>query len=872
MDKHPHLIFPPPVNGTPPKPPRGGPTIHKPGAAQQYQRFDERFKELNQQFAEFSALKQSTDGLVPERVLVLEVIGSIANFEKAIRNVPGFEFLLSTVGDEVEDEFVYLLDDDGKRIDSTTTLYITMSNRQGLAKLLSIWTEYKESGHIPRGLAKLRDAFLQLHDLRFWNSSDRIKNTGLLDDWYYRLQHDSAEFIPFEAELWFRESPSHRQQVEGRIKKLIQDCGGVFVNRYVFEEIRYHGVLGRIPRQHAQSIIDCLTEDDLIRCDDTMFFRPVGQCSAGVSDDFGEDQPQLNFPEIEDDYLTDDTLPVLALFDGYPFTNHVALKDRLIVDDPDQLESRYFNSGEQRHGTEMASLILHGDMGNETGYQPYTRKVYVRPIMAPSDTFVVSRRRQETIPEDMLPLDLIHRAVKRLFEPEDGFSAAAPSIKVINLSVGDMFRLFDTEMSPWAKMLDWLSYKYNVLFVVSAGNHNKRIVLQGISEDAFKCLSDYDRERLILSALHQDRHSQRMMSPAESINAITVKGYHFDNYSGDIHPNLIDPLVTPYMVSPFSPITLGKNFSVKPELMMPGGRQMYTNRTYSQNQPVELIPRAASSLGPGQKVACVGPHPADITRYHFTTGTSNAAALATRRLGFLYETLTSLKSDATARAALSKAPDAVIMKAMLIHGAQFYPEPKIQLTELFKTEEKTNTFKSDLNQFLGFGVVDEERIHACNDQQATMLYTNELEHEGSHVYQFPLPLCLNATNVNRRVIVTLAWFSPTNPASIKYNGSKLWVSGANKQDLQVPEGDYYHSHTQNGTAFHAVYTGKKVSDLSVGDLLTIQVNCRERAGVTGKSIQYALMVTVDAPGSQLPIYSQVKARVTAMLKAFQEIM
>ena len=187
MDKHPHLIFPPPVNGTPPKPPRGGPTIHKLGAAQQYQRFDERFKELNQQFAEFSALKQSTDGLVPERVLVLEVIGSIANFEKAIRNVPGFEFLLSTVGDEVEDEFVYLLDNDGKRIDSTTTLYITMSNRQGLAKLLSIWTEYKESGHIPRGLAKLRDAFLQLHDLRFWNSSDRIKNTGLLDDWYYRL-------------------------------------------------------------------------------------------------------------------------------------------------------------------------------------------------------------------------------------------------------------------------------------------------------------------------------------------------------------------------------------------------------------------------------------------------------------------------------------------------------------------------------------------------------------------------------------------------------------------------------------------------------------------------------------------------------------
>src|SRR5439155_13279780 len=52
--------------------------------------------------------------------------------------------------------------------------------------------------------------------------------------------------------------------------------------------------------------------------------------------------------------------PIAALFDGVPVQAHRLLDGRLILDDPDDLDALSVVT-ERRHGTEMASLILHGD-------------------------------------------------------------------------------------------------------------------------------------------------------------------------------------------------------------------------------------------------------------------------------------------------------------------------------------------------------------------------------------------------------------------------------------------------------------------------------------------------------------------------------
>lgn len=64
-----------------------------------------------------------------------------------------------------------------------------------------------------------------------------------------------------------------------------------------------------------------------------------------------------------------------------------------------------------------------------------------------------------------------------MFDGDAGSPAAAPTVKVVNLSVGDLLKPFDTELSPWARLLDWLSSKYQVLFVVSAGNVSAQLTL-----------------------------------------------------------------------------------------------------------------------------------------------------------------------------------------------------------------------------------------------------------------------------------------------------------------------------------------------------------------------------------------------------------
>jgi hypothetical protein len=75
-------------------------------------------------------------------------------------------------------------------------------------------------------------------------------------------------------------------------------------------------------------------------------------------------------------------LPVVALLDGVPLSNHEALRGRLIIDDPDEFDSLYRSPQEHMHGTAMASLILHGDLNNPEEGSLF-RPLYVRPVMAP---------------------------------------------------------------------------------------------------------------------------------------------------------------------------------------------------------------------------------------------------------------------------------------------------------------------------------------------------------------------------------------------------------------------------------------------------------------------------------------------------------
>ena len=166
----------------------------------------------------------------------------------------------------------------------------------------------------------------------------------------------------------------------------------------------------------------------------------MGQCTVGPFDSNTETDtlPEAPLPEGPSGD------PLVALLDGMPIARHKRLEHWVKIHDPDGYEGSYL-ARERVHGTSMASLICHGDL--EEGQEPIGRPLYLRPILKPrrfgAGVF------DEMIPDEVLTIDLVHRAVRKLYESENGEPPAAPSVRVINLSVGDSARPFVREMSPW---------------------------------------------------------------------------------------------------------------------------------------------------------------------------------------------------------------------------------------------------------------------------------------------------------------------------------------------------------------------------------------------------------------------------------------
>ena len=173
----------------------------------------------------------------------------------------------------------------------------------------------------------------------------------------------------------------------------------------------------------------------------------------------------------------------------------------------------------------MASLILHGDINPSE--PELTRLLHVRPVMHGDG---IGRR--EVFPPDELPVDLVYRAVRRIFESEGNAEPTAPSVRLINLSLGDEFRPFSGMMSPWARLIDYLSWRYGVLFLISAGNVKDQLAIENVSKwTDFESATPERRRDDVLRAIIAKTSQRSIIAPAESVNSLTVGALHDDSRS-----------------------------------------------------------------------------------------------------------------------------------------------------------------------------------------------------------------------------------------------------------------------------------------------------------------------------------------------------
>lgn len=825
----------------------------RPSREEQAARLSDRFAALG---SEFGTAQPNLDGIDPEQVIVLETVGSVSDFQNVVRQIPGMEWL----GDfevEVAEPAAGFLDDGTDATAQPGRIYVTATNRAAFNELIRLWRLWlgSDTEKLPEPYGKLAAAFQYLNDVRPWGTKDRVNARGVLGWWEAGVASGTSS-VRFEVELWCRNDPTKRAAAFTQLSKTVRESGGACIAEAVMPEIDYHAALVELPSSAVRDAVSAIQnggDTQLLRLTEVKYFAPIGQaCITPIGE--GEDAQIRPAP-------APDGAPSVAILDGLPLANHAALQGRLIVDDPDDLASAY-RPREHRHGTAMASLVIHGEY--DLGEPALESKLYVRPVMVPGAEDHRGNR-IESFPRDVLAVDLIHRAVRRMFEGEGETPPQAASVKVINLSLGDAAQPFDRLVSPWARLLDWLAFKYKVLFVVAAGNPGQQITIPAPLGSLPK-MPDEELRAHTLRSMAEQRVTRRLFAPAESINALTVGALHAQAARVENAGRLIDPLRAASLPSPVMPVASGFRRSVKPEILVPGGVKHLEPPLSANGASSTTLSVCDAVNQPGQLVAACDPGGASNSKTVRICGSSNAAALTTRAAAQLIERVRELQAE-PGGSAIAEARIAVIVKAMLVHGAS-WGEVHGLFEQVFDDsddgQKRWRRLKRTCGQFMGYGRADFARGTVCSDQRAIMLGTGELTPEQSHKYDIPLPPALSAQTVKRRLTLTLAWLTPINPRHRSYRVADLWFDPPTV--LGVKRVDVDHDAVLRGTVQHEVLEGTDAVPIADGDTMPVHVNCRrEAAASSDEPIPYAVLVSLEtAEPLEIGVYDQLKAKIAPL--------
>jgi hypothetical protein len=773
-----------------------------------------------------------------EQVLVIETNGTVKELYEVVTSTPGLEWLAEEdLRDLPPDEDFFVTGKPQKLVGAQ--LYLVLFNQEAIAGLLSLWRTWssKPRASLPAAFKGWAKVFRQLRVVRPWGVRDRLQEMRVLDAWRERVAA-GYETVSVEIELWFR-SPERRSVGERRVREYIERADGQVTGMCVVDEIAYHALVARLPIRTVERILED-PEVELLQCDDVRLFRPTGQAGAPIP----EDEPlpgEAQGPAAPAAALAE---PVVALLDGLPLENHRRLAGRLVVDDPDGWSDTY-PVRSRSHGTAMASLILHGDLN--AGLSAGRHRLYVRPIMRP-DGF---DGKLEVAPEGTPWVDLIHRAVCRILAEDRAERAAAPTVKIINLSIGDPYQPFLRSMSPLAKLLDWLAWRYQVLFIVSAGNHTNALAISAPPTPA-----------KVLAAIVEEHRLRRVLSPGEAMNVLTV-GATSEDHAGpwvpraDGETDFAMPVGVPGPVSAWG---RGYRRAVKPDVLAPGGRTAFV-ATPSEQGGQKYEPAIRARFPPGQSVAAPGPLAGDLAGTRFMSGTSVAAA-GTSRLGeTIADVLEELASEANGDT-LRGVPTALWVRTLIAHGASWSPGAQALVEEALRSVGHENFSTDELAAVLGFGCLDGERVVRCTAERATILAGGSLLADRKVVHRIPLPASMNAHTGWRRLTVTLSWFSPIHVAHRKYRRAALWFDPP-ANPLVVKRRGVHWQAVRRGTLQHEVLEGDQDAiNILPGATLDVPVSCFEDAGPFEGAIPYALAVTLEvAAGVNIRVYDEVRARI-----------
>lgn len=846
--QYPFLLLPSSVSAEKGKRSGGPSGIHFPGRRQQIQRIGPQIQRLERQFARQSAiLQKSHAGAAVEQVVVLETVGAVDDFYRTVERSE-LQFLFDVDGEPtpVDAEFRR---DDGDQEPLPTKLYLILTDQRAIEQILRLWADYQKRGRraFAHGFKRWADVFDQLKEIRLWDLRDRL-DSDTRRYWTDRVEAGD-QFVRTEIDIWYSDSEQRTLYRARELADILASGQSRIIHEVDIQSIRYRGILADISVQQVRDTLGGL-QHGLGIAGQVMYFRPQLRAMA-VSEGLETSPSTANRPVPVG-------VPIVAVLDGCPLENHILLGRRIIVDDPDNL-AQQAPARDRVHGTSMASIVLHGDL---SGQSPTIQsRVLCSPILIP-DPMSNEDPRPEVSSANRLLIDIIHMSVRRLLEGAAPEPPVAPTVRVIQLAIGDPNRVFLRELSPLARLLDWLSWKYQILFVLPAGNltsYVHGIELESLRTE-FAALSPEVRAAQAIRKLESPDPDRRLLSPAESINSLTVGGIYADDSTFQPTANRFEIFPEPW---PSPEARFGPGFlrAVKPDIVAPSGRRLFQEKLGNTHRRAVVAPLSAVGSAPGISSATPGGIAGALDQLKYSSGTSNSSALVSHAAAHAHTAIFNLRGIESFRERLPEAHDAVLIKAMVVHACHWPELPALEDALQLKNDTAPVRQKR-LERLFGNGVLNIERTRGCPDERATFLATGQLRANEGAAYLVPLPQAITAKALWRRLTITLAWLSPINPQHRDYRRAQLWFTAEHELFKGKVSGADWQA-TRRGTVQHLVWQGDRPISYSENAELPITVSCVADAGSLNEVISYALCVSLEvAEGTGINVYEELAARIT----------
>lgn len=841
-------------------------------------------------------ISQNPQNIDPELGWVLEICGNSKELQKVLQSIPGIDVpLINEMGSfPPDDDFHHLkktasgkMEADPKKKVSFSLYLITFDTRasQNFVKIWKKWQNKSGIGDIDESLSEFTK-FLKIlpyiKDIHKWSVKDQLELDGFKEELENRLKDYPEEPVKFEIELIYSSNEATRRSRLSALNKRIRENNGrVLDGPCLIEEIGYQGVLVELPACNVTEVMNHPSVN--IAGDGVLTFRMMGQSKPHFTAEI--DVTSSFTPEEINSTISNIPLrkPVILMLDGYPLENHVLLQNRLDIDDSGDIDDLNYPLEERRHGTEMASLILHGHIGRS---KSLNQKIRIVPVNRLKIIFTQGPEKyyDEVIPDDKLTVDFFHRILKeQLMGNRKKWNESG--LLLINLSQGISGRPYFNCLSPLSRLLDWVSYKANVLFIISAGNHDDAFTDED-NNNTSSVSKDFGEEFLCHHLTGSLKN--RLLSPSESINSITVGSL---NWNGVGTPN--DEIVSYpeedviHFPEIFPSITTscgyGYGKSIKPDILYPGGKRGL--EFYKISSIIEYQLTSGSNSEAGISVAYPSIIQGNIVGKEYDVGTSLSAALATHDAGLCYEQLITYFED-------FHLPDKyyeclpVILKALLVHSSGWgITSNKIKelLTKYDENYQNSSGPKQKwrlleiATRWMGYGRADASEVLTSNDGKVTLIGCGYLKGNpdlSTVRYEWSLPKLLYS-HTNNRITVTLAYLSPINFKSLKNHQAKITfnfmsnVVEKRSESIHRIGPDY--NTVQRGTVQHEIFENVDFQNLDV-DKMCIDITCKYDGNLESR-IPYGIIITIDNEQTDVEsntLYTQMREIIAPRVRVESE--